>query len=187
MKRSSTKPRRGSKKSRQVSSAPHPNLNALSKRELVALLSELQAQNNPSPEVSIDHPSCDEPAIRDASRPTGAAPGPAQVPSLFIDQPVRSGQTIEFPAGDVTVIGSVGSGAEIVAGGSIHIYGALRGRALAGTAGDCTARILCRSFEAELVAINGRYRVAENLDPGLPGRPVQARLEGSGMTVAPLD
>jgi septum site-determining protein MinC len=112
---------------------------------------------------------------------------PLRGPCLFIDDSVRSGQTVEFPDGDVTVIGSVGSGAEIIAGGSIHVYGTLRGRALAGTAGDGTARIFCRRFEAELLAIDGRYRVAENLDPSLRGRPVQARLDGMAMTLSPLD
>ena len=110
----------------------------------------------------------------------------ARASCLFIDESVRSGQTVEFAEGDVTVLGSVGSGAEIIAGGSIHVYGTLRGRALAGVAGDRTARILCQRFEAELVAIDGSYRVAENLDPNLRGRPVQARLEGRGMTLTPL-
>jgi septum formation inhibitor MinC len=100
---------------------------------------------------------------------------------------VRSGQTIEFPDGDVVVIGSVSSGAEIVAGGSIHIYGTLRGRAVAGTSGDQNARIFCQSLQAELLSIDGRYRVAENFDPTLRGRPVQAHLEGMRMTLAPLD
>ena len=54
---------------------------------------------------------------------------------------MRSGQSVIFMEGDVTILGSVGSGAEIVAGGSIHVYGALRGRALAGAAGNCRARI----------------------------------------------
>ena len=76
---------------------------------------------------------------------------------------VRSGQTIEFPHGDVTVIGSVGSGAEIVAGGSIHVYGSLRGRAIAGCTGNGKARIFCRKFEAELIAIDGLYKTADDL------------------------
>ena len=99
---------------------------------------------------------------------------------------VCSGQIIEFP-GDVTVVGSVGSGAEIVAGGSIHVYGTLRGRALAGSAGDPTARIFCRRFQAELLAINGSYRVADNFDAELRDRAVQARLEGMRMNLTPLE
>ncbi len=75
--------------------------------------------------------------------------------SLLLDSPVRSGQSIIFPDGDVTVLGSVGSGAEIVAGGSIHVYGTLRGRAMAGVNGNPAARIYCQKIEAELLAIDG--------------------------------
>jgi septum site-determining protein MinC len=107
--------------------------------------------------------------------------------SLVIEQSVRSGQSIVFRDGDVTVIGSVGSGAEIIAGGSIHVYGALRGRAFAGTAGDAGARIFCNNLDAELLAINGLYRVADSLDSSLRGRPVQAWLEGKAIAMAPLE
>ena len=75
--------------------------------------------------------------------------------SLLIETPVRSGQSIVFTEGDVTVLGSVASGAEIVAGGSIHVYGALRGRAMAGVTATPRARIFCRKLEAELLAIDG--------------------------------
>jgi septum site-determining protein MinC len=61
----------------------------------------------------------------------------------------------------VTVLGSVGSGAEIVAGGSIHVYGALRGRAMAGSSDNAAARIFCQKIEAELFAINGYYQTAD--------------------------
>src|SRR3984893_8455563 len=69
--------------------------------------------------------------------------------SLLLENPVRSGQSVVFTEGDVTVLGSVGSGAEIVAGGSIHIYGTLRGRAMAGVNGNSAARIFCQKIEAE--------------------------------------
>src|SRR6266404_3900822 len=82
--------------------------------------------------------------------------------SLLLDSPVRSGQSI-FSEGDVTVLGSVASGAEIVAGGSIHVYGALRGRAMAGSSGNAAARIFCQKIEAELLAINGYYQTAEEI------------------------
>lgn len=98
--------------------------------------------------------------------------------SIIIDAPVRSGQSIVFPEGDVTVLGSVASGAEIVAGGSIHIYGALRGRALAGSIGNASARIFCHKLEAELVAIDGLYKTAEDLDAKHRGHAVQVWLEG---------
>jgi len=91
-----------------------------------------------------------------------------------------------FPDGDVTVLGSVGSGAEIVAGGSIHVYGTLRGRAMAGVNGNPNARIFCQKIEAELLAIDGYYQTAEDLDAGLRNRPAQAWLDGGVMRIAPL-
>ena len=116
------------------------------------------------------------------------APGPVDEPaSLVLNEPVRSGQSVVFPRGDVTIVGSVGSGAEIMAGGSIHIYGALRGRAVAGIMGDARARIFCRRLEAELIAIDGLYRTADDIDPALRGRPVQAWLDGDSIAMAGLD
>lgn len=100
------------------------------------------------------------------------------VPSLVVTEPVRSGQSLIFIEGDVTIVGSVASGAEIVAGGSIHVYGTLRGRAMAGTMGNATARIFCRKLEAELVSIDGYYKTAEDLEPDLRGKAVQFWLEG---------
>ena len=108
-------------------------------------------------------------------------------PCLMIETPVRSGQSVVFPGGDVTVVGSVASGAEVIAGGSIHVYGALRGRAMAGSTGNARARIFCRRIEAELVAIDGLYRTAEDIDETLRRRPVQAWLEGDVMHITPLD
>jgi septum site-determining protein MinC len=107
--------------------------------------------------------------------------------SLLLDQPVRSGQSIVFTEGDVTVLGSVGSGAEIVAGGSIHIYGTLRGRAMAGVNGNSAARIYCQKIEAELLAIDGYYQTAEEIDPSLRNRPAQAWLQGDTMKITPLN
>jgi septum site-determining protein MinC len=107
--------------------------------------------------------------------------------SLLLDSPVRSGQSIVFMEGDVTVLGSVGSGAEIVAGGSIHIYGTLRGRAMAGVNGNSSARIYCQKIEAELLSIDGYYQTAEEIDVSLRNRPAQARLEGDTMKITPLN
>ena len=118
-----------------------------------------------------------------AVMPTGSG----DVNSLVIDQPIRSGQCIVFEKGDVTVLGSIGSGAEVMAGGSIHIYGALRGRAVAGLAGNSKARIFCRKMEAELIAIDGVYLTADDMPAGLIGRAVQAWLEGEQMKMTALD
>jgi septum site-determining protein MinC len=107
-------------------------------------------------------------------------------PSLVVSRPVRSGQSIFFPEGDVTIIGSVASGAEVVAGGSIHVYGPLRGRAMAGTSDNASARIFCRKLEAELIAIDGFYKTADDMDPDLRGKPVQIWLEGETIKAATL-
>jgi len=112
---------------------------------------------------------------------------PPRPTTLLLEQPVRSRQSIFFPDGDVTVLGSVGSGAELVAGGSIHVYGALRGRAMAGSGGNTRARIFCRRLEAELLAIDGVYQTADDMDPALRGKPVQAWLAGEVMLLATLD
>ena len=107
--------------------------------------------------------------------------------SLLVESPVRSGQAIFHPDGDVTVLGSVGSGAEVMAGGSIHIYGTLRGRAMAGTSGNREARIYCQRLEAELLAIDGYYRTAEHLDMKLRSKPVQAWLTDEILNIAEID
>ncbi|MGH6735700.1 MAG: septum site-determining protein MinC [Methyloceanibacter sp.] len=125
---------------------------------------------------------------RDMSQPVAPAPElakPAPKP-LVIDAPVRSGQTL-FHDGDLTIIGSVSSGAEIVATGSIHIYGALRGRVLAGADGNKAAHIFCRRFAAELVAIDGFYRMAEDIELSLLERPVHAWLEDGALNIKALD
>ena len=120
-----------------------------------------------------------------ASKPA-AAPQRKEPSSLLLEAPVRSGQSVFFPDGDVTVLGSVGSGAEVIAGGSIHIYGTLRGRAMAGMSGNRQARIFCSKIEAELLAIDGFYRTAEDLDAALQGRVVQAWLNGEVLMVAAM-
>jgi septum site-determining protein MinC len=78
----------------------------------------------------------------------------------------------------------VGNGAEVIADGSIHIYGCLRGRALAGARGDVNARIFCREFHAELVAVAGQYRVMESIPDELRGKPVQVWLENDKLQIA---
>ena len=128
--------------------------------EAVAKEPVIELQNNPADSKS---------AVVESRQP---------LQSIIIREPVRSGQSVIFPEGDVTVIGSVASGAEIIAGGSVHIYGALRGRAMAGSIGNASARIFCRKMEAELLAIDGIYKMAEDMAPSLRGKPVQLWLEG---------
>ncbi len=116
--------------------------------------------------------------VQAESRPT--------LQSIVIHEPVRSGQSVIFPEGDVTIIGSVASGSEIVAGGSVHIYGTLRGRVMAGSLGNASARIFCRKLEAELVAIDGIYKTAEDMAPELHGHSVQLWLEGDAIRAEKL-
>jgi len=94
---------------------------------------------------------------------------------------------VVFIEGDVTVLGSVGSGAEIIAGGSIHIYGTLRGLAMAGAAGDVRARIFCHRFDGELLAIGPHYRTAEEIDDSLRRGPTQAWLDGNTLRISAMN
>ena len=120
-------------------------------------------------------------------------PVPAPTPDmpvprgLIIDVPVRSGQSIVHPDGDVTIIGAISSGAEVIAGGSIHVYGALRGRALAGAYGNSRARIFCRKLECELIAIDGLYKVADEIGPEWRKKPVMAWLEHDIVKIKSFD
>jgi septum site-determining protein MinC len=106
---------------------------------------------------------------------------------MLIDQPVRSGQSVVFERGDITVLGSVASGAEVMAGGSVHIYGTLRGRAIAGLAGHPNARIFCTNLQAELLAIDGVYQTADDMPAKVLGKSVQAWLDGEQMKISVLD
>ena len=132
----------------------------------------------------------DEPRAEAPEKPAASAsekqPG-HPVPSIIIREPVRSGQSVIFPEGDVTIIGSVASGAEVVAGGSIHVYGTLRGRAMAGSVGNASARIFCRKLEAELLAIDGLYKTAEDMDGKLRGQAVQFWLDGDAIMAETLN
>ncbi|GAB6844508.1 septum site-determining protein MinC [Methylorubrum rhodinum] len=144
----------------------------------------------PIDDFSAPEPGAEAPAAPSAAQaPAQAAsmPAPPRPRSFVLDAPVRSGQVIQHLDGDVTVMGSVASGAEVIAGGSIHIYGALRGRAIAGAVGDSNARILCRKFEPELIAIDGLYKTADDLGGTGRGQAVQARLDGDAIVVSALD
>lgn len=133
--------------------------------------------------------TADRPPLLIGGKPAGqpeelpADPAPT---SLTIEGSVRSGQTIVFHEGDVTVMGSVSSGAEILAGGSIHVYGALRGRAIAGAAKNPRARIYCRKFEPELLGIDRLVRTAEDMGNHLRGQAVQIWSDGGAIKIAAL-
>jgi len=102
------------------------------------------------------------PIFNDSPKPQKAKPA-SRTPAKLVKQAVRSGQQVINPDGDLVIIGNVGQGAEVLASGSIHIYGTLYGRALAGIQGDTSASITCQKLESELLAIAGQYQVSEDL------------------------
>lgn len=97
--------------------------------------------------------------------------------SLIVSRPVRSGQRVYAAGGDLSIVAAVSSGAELMADGNIHVYGPLRGRALAGMNGNLGARIFCQDLQAELISIAGHYRVSENIPAEMQGFPVQIFLD----------
>ncbi|KAF1701802.1 septum site-determining protein MinC [Pseudoxanthomonas kaohsiungensis] len=125
------------------------------------------------------------PAPRAAAR-TPPAEKP-RAPGRIQKTPVRSGQQLYAEGCDLTVLSTVGAGAEVISDGSIHIYGTLRGRALAGAQGNAEARIFCRDFHAELVAIAGHYKVLDDIPEKLRGKAVQIWLENDQLKLAALE
>ena len=135
------------------------------------------------------HASSMPPRRRESAAPL--APAPAQAPppprtTHIVAGPVRTGQRVFEAHGDLTLLAGVNPGAEVLAAGSIHVYGPLRGRALAGVHGDAGARIFTRSMEAELVSIAGCFRLFDNLDENIRGKPAQIHLDGERIVVTPI-
>ncbi|MET0381796.1 MAG: septum site-determining protein MinC [Burkholderiaceae bacterium] len=113
---------------------------------------------------------------------------PTFVPTLVIDKPLRSGQQVYAKGGDVIVLGAVNPGAEVIADGNVHVYGPLRGRAIAGSKGNARARIFTTCLEPELIAIAGVYRTAETAMPAdVAGKAAQVRLAGGKLVMDALD
>jgi septum site-determining protein MinC len=158
------------------------------------LLAKFRAQYE-SPDGAANAPTSNAPAPKAAADTTpakAAAPASAKVqaapgePGMVQTAPIRSGQQIYAEQRDLTVLNTVGAGAEVIADGSIHIYGALRGRALAGARDNEKARIFCREFHAELVAIAGHYKVMEDIPADLRGKAVQVWLDNGQIHIAAL-
>ncbi|MCH8497143.1 MAG: septum site-determining protein MinC [Marinobacter sp.] len=128
-----------------------------------------------------------------AAEPPVAAADSAETPqdtggeAKVVLHPVRSGQQIFAPDGDLVILGPVQAGAEVLAKGSIHVYGPLRGRALAGVRGQAGARIFCQSLEAELVSIAGHYKISEDLQENGWKTAVQVQLKDDLLVVSPLE
>ncbi|MEG3192974.1 septum site-determining protein MinC [Lysobacter sp. D1-1-M9] len=156
------------------------------------LLAKFRAQYERDEDAALAPPSpaakrSPAPAAETAAPAAAAGPAVTGSPGLIQSAPVRSGQQVYADNRDLTVLTTVGAGAEVIADGSVHIYGPLRGRALAGAQGNEKARIFCREFHAELVAIAGHYKVLEDIPKELRGKAVQVWLEDGQLTIAALD
>ena len=160
-------------------------IDALSRELGLPLLAKFRAQYERADAVPPAPAPQPEPAR--AAAPATAPAGPSSQPGLMQATPVRSGQQVYAESRDLTCLAAVGAGAEVIADGSIHIYGPLRGRALAGAQGNEGARIFCREFHAELVAVAGQYKVLEDIPAELRGKPVQVWLDAGQLKLAALD
>lgn len=130
-----------------------------------------------------------ESAANKAEEAPNEAASPAQASgsaSKVVETPIRSGQQVYAAGGDLIVLSSVSAGAEVLADGNIHIYGALRGRALAGVKGDTSARIFCHSLEAELVSIAGTFKLDEDLRGEHWKSTAKIRLDDQHLDIQPL-
>jgi septum site-determining protein MinC len=155
----------------------------LSRRLGLPLIAKFRAQYERAERAA----SNDEAAPRVEASTQAAPPAIAEpVTALQHHQPVRTGQQVYAQGCDLVVVGAVANGAEVLADGNIHVYGALRGRAFAGALGDKHARIFCGEFRAEIVSIAGHYRVFEELPKEYAGKAVQIRLEQDKLQITRL-
>ncbi len=166
-------------------------IEALSVEVGLPLLAKFRTAYEPMAGAAAPEPApAPAPAKAEKKAAAEAKPAPAAKPAAEVGMvqltPVRSGQQLYAQNRDLTVCATVGAGAEVIADGSIHIYGALRGRALAGAGGNTSARIFCREFNAELVAVAGTYKVLEEIPKALLGKPVQIWLENDSLRIEAL-
>lgn len=136
--------------------------------------------------VVAGHDAPQRPTRREPAGTVAKPAKPRAAANRLVTTPVRSGQSIVAEHGDLVIVGHVASGAELIAAGNIHVYGALRGRAMAGVHGDENARIFCQSLDAELLAIAGLYRTSENLEHGVRKRSVHIFLQDQRLCVETL-
>ena len=164
---------------------------ALAKRMGLPLIAKFRAAYEPvnGTPVAVAEPTRQAepvaPSVRREPILSAPAPGSMQGAQHHAGS-VRSGQQVYARDRDLIVTGAIANGAEVIADGNIHIYGSLRGRAMAGAQGDEKARIFVSDFRAELVAIAGQYRVFEQIPDDLEGQSVQCWLDGEKLMIAKL-
>lgn len=142
-------------------------------------------EGSPAP-ISLDDDGVASTVELRAVGPRPADKPATGTPTKIVTKPIRSGQQIYAQGGDLIVLSSSSPGAELLADGHIHVYGALKGRALAGVSGDTDARIFCHNLDADLVSIAGVYQVREDLPEEHIGKPVQIALDGEAVVFRPL-
>ena len=155
----------------------------------------VQPRSNPMHAVQ---PAAAAEPVAPAPAPVAAAPPPVEKRAsedkpaveptfaLTVHQPVRGGQVIYAQKSDLVVVAPVNPGAQVIADGHVHVYGRLRGRALAGARGRSDARVFCQSLEAELVSVNGEFLTAEDIPAEMRGRPAQIFVDKGAVRIAPL-
>lgn len=161
-------------------------IDALARELGLPVLTQFRAQQSYGAAVAAVKSAAASPQPVPAPAPPTPAPAPATeeivaIPALMHHRPVRSGQRIYARHRDLVVTSAVGAGAEVMADGCVHVYGTLRGRAMAGVRGEVSARVFCHDFHAELVSVAGVFRVFETIPPDLAGKPVQAWLDGDDL------
>jgi septum site-determining protein MinC len=141
----------------------------------------IHSSHNVAPTPEPKKRQTHEPQKRQAPEPQAVA----AVTTTLITHPVRSGQRL-YASGDLVILAQVSAGAEILAEGNIHVYGSLRGRALAGVQGNTEARIFCSDLQAELISIAGNYKISEDLDGAVHNQPVQIYLQNHTLIIKDL-
>jgi len=142
-------------------------------------------------ETDEDITAAPAPAANEAAQAAPPPPLPITKPAaaratMVVDQPVRAGQRIWAEGSDLIITSTVNAGAEVIADGNIHVYGALRGRAIAGGASNMEARVFALNFDPELVSIAGFYAVREGFPAAQIGKAMQVRLVGERMRFDPI-
>lgn len=143
----------------------------------------IEPESKPEPEPKHEPETVPEAEKKEEPKAPETQQTPARRPAKIVKQTIRSGQQVYAPGGDLVVIGSVSAGAEILADGNIHIYGTLRGRALAGVRGDQSAAIFCHCLQAELSSIAGIYLLSDDLPEDKIGTSVQIYLENEKLQI----
>lgn len=172
-----------------VSAPPQKGMRDVDLRTLRAIESMAAQLGEPEP-AERERPS--RPSRHSGSRPPEASvPAPALPPAahrlpLVVEEPVRSGQMVYAEGTDLIVLAAVNPGAHLLADGNIHVYGPLRGRAVAGAKGAAQARIFCLRLDAEMVGIDVAYLMADDIPRSSLGKPAQIRLDAGRVMVLPL-